>query len=65
MVKVDGEVIVKADYRSFEVPLTATTGGNNCIIAHVDNSRASGPVLANANKVLRHAPTVAEFLYLP
>jgi len=45
--------------------LTATTGGNNCIIAHVDNSRASGPVLANANKVLRHAPTVAEFLYLP
>ncbi|MBO1350744.1 MAG: hypothetical protein EBE86_026725 [Hormoscilla sp. GUM202] len=61
----DGKVIVKADYRSFEVPLTATTGGNNCIIAHVDNSRASGPVLVNVNKVQRHAPTVAEFLYLP
>lgn len=61
----DGKVIVKADSRSFEVPLTATTGGNNCIIAHVDNSGTASPVLVNVNKVLGHAPTVAEFLYLP
>jgi len=61
----DGKVIVKTNRCSFEVPLTATTGGNNCIIAHVDNSSAAGPVLVNVNKVQGHGPTVAEFLYLP
>jgi len=61
----DGKVIVKTNRCSFEVPLTGTTGGNNCIIAHVDNSGAASPVLVNANKVQGHAPTVAEFLYLP
>ncbi|MHB9130456.1 MAG: stress response protein [Armatimonadota bacterium] len=58
----DGLVIVTASNRTFEVPLTATTGGNQCIIAHVDNSRPGGPVLTNVNKVQREEPTVVSFL---
>ena len=58
----DGRVIVKCDRQRFEVPLTATEGGNWCIVAHVDNSGDSGPVLINVNKVQRQEPTIASFL---
>jgi tellurite resistance protein TerA len=59
----DGRVTLKADDRSFEVPLTATTGGSYCIIAHIDNSGPSGPVLVNVNKVQREKPTIGSFLH--
>lgn len=58
----DGKVVLKASGKTFEVPLTATTGGSNCIIAHVDNSGSSGPVLVNVNKVQKNEPSVASFL---
>jgi tellurite resistance protein TerA len=58
----DGRVTIKASGQTFEVPLTATTGGSHCIIAHIDNSGSSGPILINVNRVQRDAPTIASFL---
>jgi uncharacterized protein involved in tellurium resistance len=58
----DGKVTLKANGRSFEVPLTATTGGSYCIVAHIDHSGTSAPLLENVNKVQRDAPTIASFL---
>lgn len=58
----DGKVTLKAGGRSFEVPLTATTGGSYCIIAHIDNSGPSGPLLVNVNKVQANTPTPTSFL---
>ncbi|MBU1625911.1 stress response protein [bacterium] len=60
----DGKITLKADGQSFEVPLTATTGGSYCIIARINNSGPSGPVLVNVNKVQRERPTVNSFLQL-
>ncbi len=57
----DGKVIVKASGRTFEVPLTESKPGSYCIIAHVDNSKPSGPVLVNINEVQKNAPTIASF----
>lgn len=57
----DGKITIKADERSFEVPLTATTGGSYCIIAHIDNSGPSDPLLMNVNKVQKNTPTIASF----
>lgn len=57
----DGKVTVEADNNTFEVPLTATTGGSYCLIAHIDNS-GSKPLLININKVQQKEPTIASFL---
>jgi uncharacterized protein involved in tellurium resistance len=57
----DGQVIIIANGNSFEVPLTATEPGSNCIIAHIDNSGAQ-PLLININKVQDKSPTIASFL---
>lgn len=57
----DGQVIIIANGSSFEVPLTATEPGSNCIIAHIDNSGAQ-PLLININKVQDKSPTIASFL---
>ncbi len=58
----DGKVTLKADGRSFEVPLSATTGGSYCIVAHIDNSGPSGPLLVNVNKVQKDIPRVSSFI---
>lgn len=58
----DGKVTIKASGQTFEVPLTETTKGSYCIIAHIDNSGLSGAILANVNRVQRDAPTIASFL---
>jgi len=57
----DGQVIIMANGNSFEVPLTATEPGSNCIIAHIDNS-GDQPLLININKVQDKSPTIASFL---
>ena len=57
----DGQVIIIANGNSFEVPLTATEPGSNCIIAHIDNSGAQ-PLLININKVQDKSPTIASFI---
>ncbi len=57
----DGTVIITANNDSFEVPLIATEPGNNCIIAHIDNS-GNQPILININKVQDKSPTIASFL---
>ncbi len=58
----DGRVIVKASGQTFEIPLTESTPGSYCIIAHVDNSNPSGPVLKNINKVQKDAPSISAFV---
>lgn len=58
----NGRVTLKADGRSFEIPLSATTGGSYCIVAHIDNSGPSGPFLINVNKVQKDVPRIASFL---
>jgi len=58
----DGKVTVKASGQSYEVPLTETKPGSYCIIAHVDNSKPSGPVLININKVQKDVPSVSSFI---
>ncbi len=58
----DGKVTLKSTGQGFEVPLTATTGGSYCIIAHIDNSGALGPLLINVNKVQKEKPTIASFI---
>lgn len=61
--KYDGRVTVKDDSGgSFEVPLTASSGGNWCIIAHIDNSKATGAKLINVNQVQSTEPSIAQFL---
>ena len=58
----DGTVTIKTDGKNFEVPLTATTGGNYCIIAHIDNTAGDCPVLINVNKVNEYEPSINSFL---
>jgi len=58
----DGVVTVNTGDQAIDVPLTATTGGSYCIIAHIDNSAPTGPVLINVNKVQGAQPTIGSFL---
>jgi tellurite resistance protein TerA len=57
----DGRVTLRASGQEFEVPLTATTGGSWCVIAHIDNTDAMGAKLTNINKVQSGSPTVREY----
>lgn len=50
------------DNQHFEVPLTATTGGNWCVIAHIDNTAPTGARLININKVQLSEPVIAKFI---
>lgn len=59
----DGRVTLKTDSGTeVEVPLTATTGGNWCVIAQIDNTGSSGAKLINVNKVQPHEPVISEFV---
>lgn len=58
----DGRVTVKATGQQVEVPLTATSGGNWCIIAHIDNSNPIGAKIININQVQKKAPRISEFV---
>lgn len=58
----DGLVTVQAAGRTVEVPLTESSPGSYCIIARVDNSKPSGPVLINVNQVQKNEPNIAAFL---
>lgn len=61
----DGAVeVMYEDGTVFEVPLSSKSGGNWCIIAHFDNSRAQG-VLNNVNSAVHSIPTVRSFLNRP
>jgi uncharacterized protein involved in tellurium resistance len=61
-VSYDGRVTLKADNGDeVEVPLTATTGGNWCVIAQIDNSR-KGARLINVNKVQSKEPVMGELV---
>jgi len=58
----DGRVTIKTDSgRSFEVPLSATIGGNWCIIAHIDNTNPTTAKLININKVQTKEPVISQF----
>ena len=58
----DGQVIIRTDGgKSFEIPLTATTGGNWCIIAHINNTSPNGAKLININKVQAKEPAIDQF----
>lgn len=59
----DGKVTIRANDNSYEVPLTETSPGSYCVIAHIDNSAQEGlPKLTNINMVIKKAPTIREFL---
>lgn len=59
----DGRVTIKDDSGgSFEVPLTASSGGNWCIIAHINNTSAVGAKLINVNQVQSAKPSIRQFL---
>ena len=58
----DGNVQVMFGSQTIEVPLTSKDRGNNCVIAHIDNTGAAGPKLINANRTLTSLPTVAGYL---
>lgn len=51
----DGMIILKADGREVDVPLTASQPGSWCIIAEIDNS-GSQPKLVNINQVQNNPP---------
>lgn len=52
----DGKVTLKTGNQEIEVPLTATTGGSWCVVAHIDNT-SPGAKLINVNQVTRGQPT--------
>jgi len=58
----DGRVTVKSSGRSFEVPLSEQAPGSYCIIAHVDCSENTAPMLINVNKTQRNEPGIRAFL---
>lgn len=58
----DGEVTLRAGDEVIEVPLTATTGGNWCVVARIDNSSSMGAQLINVNKVQRNQPRISQFV---
>lgn len=58
----DGRVTLKTGEQEIEVPLTATTGGSWCVIAHIDNSSPMGVRLININKVQRNQPKISEYV---
>ena len=59
----DGRVTLQTDGgKEVEVPLTASTGGNWCVIAKIDNSSPTGAKLVNVNKVQSQEPTMPEFV---
>ena len=58
----DGKVTIKTDSdRRFEIPLTATTGGNWCVVARIDNTNPTNTRLINVNKVQSEEPTISQF----
>jgi len=57
----DGRVTLIAGDQVVEVPLTATTGGSWCIVAHIDNSNPMGARLININKVQCDQPKASQF----
>jgi tellurite resistance protein TerA len=57
----DGNVSVFFSDQHVEVPLTSKDRGNNCVIAHIDNTGVA-PKLINANRTLTSLPTVAGYL---
>jgi len=59
----DGKVTITANDNSYEVPLTETSPGSYCVIAHIDNSGNEAlPKLTNINMVIKEAPTIKGFL---
>lgn len=56
----DGKVILTADGREFEVPLSESQPGSYCIIARIDYS-GTQPLLVNVNKTQRAEPSISEF----
>ena len=58
----DGKVSIKTDSdKRFEIPLTANTGGNWCIIARIDNTNPVNAKLINVNKAQAEEPTISQF----
>ncbi|MCP4696752.1 MAG: hypothetical protein GY862_07875 [Gammaproteobacteria bacterium] len=57
----DGRVVLMADNREIEVPLSASKPGSYCIIAHVDLSGGQ-PMLINVNKTQTDEPSIETFL---
>lgn len=61
----DGRVTIKttgkATEQQVEVPLSATSGGNWCVIAHIDNSSPLGTKIININQVQKKAPKINEY----
>lgn len=57
----DGRVTLKTGEQEIEVPLTATTGGSWCVVAHIDNSNPMGARLININQVQRDQPNISQF----
>ena len=57
----DGIVTVFAGGQTIEVPLTESTPGSHCIIAHLDNSGA-GSKLVNVNRVQKKEPSLVDFV---
>lgn len=59
----DGRVTLQTDSgKEVEVPLTASTVGNWCVIAKIDNSSPTGAKLINVNQVRSQEPTMPEFV---
>ena len=58
----DGKVTLKGGDQVIEVPLTATTGGNWCVVAGIDNASAMGAKLININHVQSNTPAVRQFV---
>ncbi len=57
----DGRVTIKGARQEIEVPLTAASGGNWCVVAHIDNSDSAGAKVYNVNQVQQKAPTIRDF----
>jgi len=56
-----GLVTVRCGGQEIEVPLTESAPGSWCIIAHLDNSRAT-PQLININRTQKDKPELSQFI---